>query len=853
MKMKRVLSAFLVLAMLVPVALTGCKKKTEEDMTDTSSIYENVVLNMYILTDKDTDLEQAKKVEIALNEILLPKHRTVVKINYIKEDGAGNSEYWNAIEKAEEEALAYQKNKGNSATEEDVDTSEMSAEERELAEAKNEDEYTRLSKMVFGYSDEAGNKVAPNIVTPIPQLDIFIVDSAEKYVQLANEGHLANLDDFMKNKGKDLKTYIYPTFLDGAKAIADGLYGIPVNKCIGEYEYLVFNKEYLDEYLAFKAANSVMAPEAESAAKNDPMYELRTIDGLEDYLAYIAANKPGVVPLALSEGGVSPQFFEYAGEDGSAYGNFLWEEKSGSYIQTRPTFSTEAESVVKTHFLKLREYRLAGYIPETYVEGTPFAVDIRKGYADSPAKWNEESDTQYVCEIYKRPIATTENTLDSFMVVSSASRNPARAAEIISLFNTDAELANILQYGVADEHYYYTLDDDGVKKVNVKANGGYIMNNDFTGHHYIKLPKMGEVDRSAAFKTQNLDSLIGFTFGFTPNTFIKDELLIEKANAITMNYYEGLSRGEYDVDTVYAEINAQLGSLTVTEAEIDAWVGTNPSRIARRNSEKYESETYDSVKITEQAVVDVNNALFDAEAALERATKHEILNRYAQAVQAPDSATIIATADAVIAEAYAEIESAYNLAVSSVALADVEADKATATEKEAKNFAKTTTTGAREAAAAEAAAADNAKRVRSAKVELNKSKNSAESMFDQIKSLRDGSIVNTAAIDVANSDLMATIGYTSYSTGAVIEYPDVNVDADNNSGDTSADLDTGRAGLDSEFAELVYDIRLQLDEYRGSNDAMWNTTREYYKPSNKNNVVIMSDEIPLKVVNRDEE
>ena len=107
MKMKRILGAFLALAMMIPVVLTGCKSDDSET-TDTSSIRQNIVLNMYILTDEKTDLEQAQAVEIALNEILLPDYRTVVKINYIHDDGGDNLEYWNAINEAEDAAVAYQ-------------------------------------------------------------------------------------------------------------------------------------------------------------------------------------------------------------------------------------------------------------------------------------------------------------------------------------------------------------------------------------------------------------------------------------------------------------------------------------------------------------------------------------------------------------------------------------------------------------------------------------------------------------------------------------------------------------------------------------------------------------------------
>ena len=101
MNMKRILSALLVLTMIIPVALTGCKKEADE--LKETSIRQNVTLNMYIVTEDETDPEQAKAVQMALNEILLPDYKTTVKINYLTSDV-----YWEEIDKAEAATIEYQ-------------------------------------------------------------------------------------------------------------------------------------------------------------------------------------------------------------------------------------------------------------------------------------------------------------------------------------------------------------------------------------------------------------------------------------------------------------------------------------------------------------------------------------------------------------------------------------------------------------------------------------------------------------------------------------------------------------------------------------------------------------------------
>lgn len=590
MKMKRLFGVFLAFAMTLPLFLTGCQREAD-DLSSNTSIRQNIVLNMYILTEKETDPEQAKAVELALNEILLPGYRTVLKINYITDDGGDENAYWNAIDKIEAEALEYQEklaeeakaakeaakeaNKKGGSKSSDKKTEEVDKEE---LEKQNESEYDRLVNMIYGRAanpDLGIEAIEPGIILEEPQLDIFVVNDPKKYSELANSGRLAPLDSYFTAEARVLSSYVYPTFLAGAKLGGNVTYGIPTNKAIGEYEYLVFDKELLQKY-GYSAE------------------DMKTLDSLSSYLAVIAANEAGVVPLALSDGGAEPQFFEYYNEAGSAIGlpsNQIFRSAFGSY----------ADSVVKEHFNTVRQYRTAGYIPAQYTEGTRFAVDIRKGNADSPAEWSAKDGREYECVVYKKPVATNNNTLDSVFVVSAASRNPQRAAEIITLFNTVPQLANMLQYGIQGTNYYAVTDENGETKAKLpesNAGAGYYMNPDYTGNHYVKMGLEGEPHNIKADQKQNSDSIVSLYYGFEPSLYIEDELLLEKANEITSSYYSGLCRGDYDVETVYAEVNARLASISVSDSEVNAWAAENDANAARLEAENEakEAEKEDSDK-----------------------------------------------------------------------------------------------------------------------------------------------------------------------------------------------------------------------------------------------------------------
>ena len=526
--------------MALPLSMTGCQKQAD-NIDNQSSIRQNVTLNMYILTEKETDPEQAKAVQMAINEILLPNYKTTMKINYLTED-----EYWDAIDAMEADTIAYEEKvaaeaaaakaaaKEANLNKNKKDTSDEQTAEDQKTEEQVDQEFNNLIDDVFESDD---------IVLEHPQLDIFVVNSPEKYESLVSEGRLTALDQYITLENKTLTSYVYPTFFTGAKLSTTQTYGIPVNKPIGEYEYFVFNKELLDKY-GYNAD------------------DMKTFDSLEGYLSVISANEPGVVPLAHAE---EPQFFEYYKTEGGAMG-------IGSDLVLRSAFSDGYAEEVRDHFATIRRYRTAGYLPAEYVDGTPFAVDIRRGYGYSPEEWSREDGTEYTCTMYKHPIATNDNTLDSIFVVSAQSKNPSRAAEIVSLFNTNSELINLLQFGIEGTHYYLNSDTG---KIRINPNGGYVMNSNYTGNYYLKYDLDGEDNHLQAYKQQNLDSLVSFYYGFIPELTLQDELTLAEADKIAAEYYPGLLRGDYDVDATFAQINARLAAIDVS-SEIASMLRENP-------------------------------------------------------------------------------------------------------------------------------------------------------------------------------------------------------------------------------------------------------------------------------------
>ncbi|MBO5667124.1 MAG: hypothetical protein J6S45_06735, partial [Firmicutes bacterium] len=203
------------------------------------------------------------------------KFDTAIELHAIPED-----EYQEAIDarmeeialKKEEEALAEEAAREAAKALKDqegaAEAAEAGAEDAE-AESESEDDET--------YVNELGITVIKYPDVEETQMDIFLVRGYDNYMRYIEEAAIQQLDAELSSTSKILKTYIYPTFLTLANQ--GGTYAIPNNRPVGEYEYLLVNKELVEAY-DYDADN------------------LNTLIKCKDFIADIGyQNLDGVIPL----------------------------------------------------------------------------------------------------------------------------------------------------------------------------------------------------------------------------------------------------------------------------------------------------------------------------------------------------------------------------------------------------------------------------------------------------------------------------------------------------------------------------------------------------------------------------
>ncbi len=524
---KGILCILLSIVMLVPM-LTSCTQ--EADLTGV----EASVYTLYTIVDEKTTPEAIRQVELALNRILFYRLNVILKLEMVSE-----AEYDKLIEDKFAEMEAYEETRN----EQSLSTESESSESGKSKEVLTGDKILDLL--------EDGKEI------PLkePRLDIFLVRGYDKYYDLASNNMLSALDEKLSNEAKALKSSIHSTFFNAA-LVNGKTYGVPVNKAIGEYTYMVFDSELLEKY-------------------NVDPNTIKSLEDLEDYLALIKEGEEGIVPLKSAKESANLQFLIENGFPAIV-------DKEG-YVNSAYSDST-AGKALKKYFSMIARYQASGYFGNTAVEDgaedtNRYAVRIESGSIDEINKRLDADKDEYQFSLYSNPIAINENTIDNIFCVSKyvVSNELTDVMKIVSALNTDAELMNILTYGVENEHY--KLDDNGQVE---RLNENYMIAPEHAGNSFITYTLHGESPNKwdDAIR-QNQDAIASPSLGFTmvPDTYTYEE----DGEEITVNepdyvgvlnkiivekYYPLFMSGtavEIDYDTLYETAKEEITNEFITE------------------------------------------------------------------------------------------------------------------------------------------------------------------------------------------------------------------------------------------------------------------------------------------------
>lgn len=458
---KRVISAALICIMLLaPFILSSCGDPPPPEPIPAK------VYTLYTICGEGTTQEAIKEVELSLNRIIFYQLGVNVKLIMVTED-----EYDELIEKNLAEVKAYEEAKKKKPSKNTSGESNDSAADSSSNNGKNES-----SEVLTGEDYISMLERGEEYVLQRPRVDIFLVKGYDKYIDLVGKELLADLTEKIKTEGKLIQDYVFPSFIEAAKVPnAKGIrkvYGIPMNKGIGKYDYIVFDKEYLDKY----------------EVDADTMTNLWD---LEYYLKTIAENEPELVPLG--------NIFD------APEVAYLFDDGFTSYIKNGTTVEeTYKDNSVLDYFTLIARYRAMGYL-QNEGENSRWAVKFVRGTFEDIERLEKENNHNYDYAIHSYPVATNEDLLETLFCVSTytVADELNDVVELLEYIESNPAAANLLLHGVAGTHY--ELDE---KNQVVRLSNDYNMEVKYTGNAFLTYTYKGEnPDKWEKLKVQNIDSL----------------------------------------------------------------------------------------------------------------------------------------------------------------------------------------------------------------------------------------------------------------------------------------------------------------------------------------------------------
>lgn len=551
---KRLFSLLLCMAMLLSgcaLCFTGCAPAEEEEDGETVDLATTLV--MWCVTEEGTDDEQAKAVAKAMSEKTQSEFKTKLIVKYFTLD-----EYYEQLEaamaqleadkiaeeeaakKAKEEAKKNKNNKNNKDTVE-----EETKKEEEKIDTSKKDE-TDDGELRY---DEDGNPIIDTTVYPEVsdyQVDILYLSGYDKYTEYIAKEWLSNLNSQLTGDSKKISNYLPSSLLNAVRY--NGIsYAIPNNNVIGEYTYMLIDKELYDKYYYTAEVENVYS-----------------VVDLADFLEDIAAYEKDVLPingdvnycmsLIASYWDIDPETLKVTGDFSVLGYAFKDTDKINRGDIVIKFDSLLTDTTYRNALTNLMDFQFKGYFG-TAAADQKSAVSFVKGDA---AKATEYEDDYYVV-VVDYPRAGDEDIYANMFAVSAFTSDLKKSMQVVTYLNTNADFRNLFQYGI--ENINYTLNSDGT--VSMTRANAYKMELAKTGNEFIAYVPAGTNLKVWEYaKQQNRESLVDPLLGFDFNMELIDESeLLAKAEDGVLEEDEKL-QDEYIIEQLDTELIVYISELS---------------------------------------------------------------------------------------------------------------------------------------------------------------------------------------------------------------------------------------------------------------------------------------------------
>lgn len=377
------------------------------------------------------------------------------------------------------------------------------------------------------------------------------------YVGNAKKGAWLALDDYFTGEGKAMYDAINPLLWEGMK-IDGKTYGIPTNKEVAVPEQWMYPKELVDKY------------------KLD-ITQYKTLESLEPVFKDIKAKEADYTVMELDKN--SHNFFALDGYEWVINRDLpLMIKSSDKDLKIVNIFDTDTG---KKTLDTLRKYYKAGYINEDAAvkeaqgleKGKKVFLKEAGGGPYSETSWSADRGYDVVAQQVTDTVVTTESARGGVMVVNALTKNADACIKFLNCLNTDADVRNLINYGIEGTHYNLTSDGQ-VEKVKDTTYSGvqYTQGNWFI----LKTLKGDPADKWKTFEDFNSKAVKSEALGFTPDT-TKVASQLAAISTVSGQYYSGLMTGTVDPATELPKFLEALKTAGINDVmkefqtQLDAW------------------------------------------------------------------------------------------------------------------------------------------------------------------------------------------------------------------------------------------------------------------------------------------
>ncbi|MBQ8432830.1 MAG: hypothetical protein IJX28_08100 [Clostridia bacterium] len=535
---KRLVCLLLCLTMLLSLVLTACSGEDDdvEDKITTEASENAMTLTMWIVSEKKLSEETIDLVSSELSDITKSKFKTQLEITFLTKDV-----YESTVTQT---ILNYEKAK---AEKDQIATEATTAPEGTGEAAVTDATETLESGMTIIKYPEA-----------VPyQVDIIYIAGEDMYNDYIERGWLYSLDSELSGSSKKIKEYISGTLLSAAK-INGSTYAVPNNNIIGEYKYMLLNKELMEKY----SQQGYVTQGKIDGFFNTYLYSfLKQVHLFEKDVIPVDATYEDCLNLLAHYWSIDPTDYSML-QDFSVFGYHYTDIAAlsrGSVILGYDSLFENADFTAD--YLKLNEFKFNNYFGDA--SGKKAAVKFVSGDSTVLDQYKDE----YYSVVVEYPTASADDIYSNMFGVCIYSKSLSRSMEIVTYLNTNSEFRNLLQYGVLNKHYKLVTEEDGATNL-VRLNEDYMMDIYATGNVFLAYP---EPEMSADVwengKVQNRGSLVNPLLGFDMASFATSGATTSSSVSLSKEGYNVSYTSGYSVDVLSQDetLSAWLASCKDTK------------------------------------------------------------------------------------------------------------------------------------------------------------------------------------------------------------------------------------------------------------------------------------------------